>query len=295
MSDENDMTDVFRDWAESRPDVVALVQIGSRVEKGSVPDSFSDYNFQLITTRPDLYAQPEWEKGLGEWWLTSTHPDVGGAQKATAVLHNGVYADFTIFSHWSVRCAFALLRLPRIIPFLPLVVADETRLLQHATRGWTVLKGGGKWQERYSRLDSLARWQPATEEQFRQWLAEYWCFSVWVTNKLARGEMHAARRVFYHDMMERAWLLLEQEARCDGLESFPEARHAEYWLPEHRIMQLRIHTPASLIGMNSAVHQLNTLVSEVAETLGSAHGWEVPRAPLLEKWLGKAPGAKEGA
>ncbi len=50
-------------WANSRADVKALVQIGSRVQKGSSPDAWSDFDYQLITSRPGDYRDGSFYRG----------------------------------------------------------------------------------------------------------------------------------------------------------------------------------------------------------------------------------------
>ena len=43
-------------WSHDQDDIRALVQIGSRVQKGALVDPWSDYDYQLITTRPEKYG-----------------------------------------------------------------------------------------------------------------------------------------------------------------------------------------------------------------------------------------------
>ena len=50
-------------WAENRPDIAALVQIGSRVQPAGA-DQWSDFDYQLITTRPAAYRDPAPGRGL---------------------------------------------------------------------------------------------------------------------------------------------------------------------------------------------------------------------------------------
>ena len=53
-------------WARSRPDIQALVQIGSRVQEGSAVDAWSDYDYHLVTSRPGDYRDGRFTAELGD-------------------------------------------------------------------------------------------------------------------------------------------------------------------------------------------------------------------------------------
>ena len=83
-------------WAEREPSVRALVLIGSRVhamESSAVAaDEFSDWDFQVVTSRPGLFATRAWvgALGLGEPLAYVTRLGrLGAATKISAVLPAG--------------------------------------------------------------------------------------------------------------------------------------------------------------------------------------------------------------
>ncbi|MEY2879577.1 MAG: hypothetical protein RLZZ15_1957, partial [Verrucomicrobiota bacterium] len=58
-------------WAEREPSVSALVLIGSHARAAGSPeaaDEFSDWDFQVVATRPEKFGTREWlrEVGVGE-------------------------------------------------------------------------------------------------------------------------------------------------------------------------------------------------------------------------------------
>src|SRR5271157_6607678 len=99
-------------WARDRGDLRALVQIGSRVQKGAVVDSWSDYDYQLITTRPGAYRDGSFCRALGPCWAVGTQIAFGNSLKVTAVYEGALEADFVVLRHLDVLIAMTALRWP---------------------------------------------------------------------------------------------------------------------------------------------------------------------------------------
>src|SRR5271166_6519545 len=86
-------------WARAQPDIRALVQIGSRAQKAAAADPWSDYDYQLITTRPGRYRDGSFCQALGPCWAYGTHVAFGDSVKVTAVYDGALEADFVVLRH----------------------------------------------------------------------------------------------------------------------------------------------------------------------------------------------------
>ena len=135
-------------WAHAQSDIQALVQIGSRVQKGAAADRWSDYDYHLVTSSPRRYRDGSFSRGLGTCWACGSQVAFGNAVKVTAVYAGALEADFVILSHWEVRVAALALALPGTAPFWPgALSAGVASLRVVAAPGWKVIKGGGAEEE----------------------------------------------------------------------------------------------------------------------------------------------------
>lgn len=285
MSDDPVMSRIAA-WAGSRADISALVQIGSRVQPGATPDRWSDYDFQLISTRPALYRDPAALRGLGETWVVSSQRVFGGADKLTLVFPGGVEADFVILRAIELRIAFAALRAPGLAALWPPPLKLGVRDLKIvACPGWRVVKGGAAWERRYARLGATPPWPRLDERAFREICAAFWAAAVWTGKKLARGELRAAQRHFHLTLVEQLWRLLEEEARDQGRSARPEARRAESWLAPERLPLTGFATAAERAGLSRALVEAVSAFDAVAGALAQVRGWPCPDHSAARAWL----------
>jgi len=286
MTSANPILQRIKEWADQRPDIVALIQIGSRVQPGAQPDAWSDYDFQLVTSRPADYRDTRAIEGLGPLWAAAAQPTFGGVTKVTAILPDAAEADFAVISHFEVRIAFAALRWPALERFWPPPLRAGVRDLRIvACPGWRIVKGGPTWERRYARLGSIVPWPPLDEARFRAICAAYWTGLVWVTKKTLRGELRAAQREFHRHLAEQVWLLLEHEARTQDAAVRPEARRAERWLAASRLAGTALATATDTTALKAALRQLHALFEETSSALARTHGWSPPAAPALREWF----------
>src|ERR1035438_9972635 len=70
---------------EGRDQESTAPPFGSRAQKGGAVDSWSDYDYQLITTRPERYGDGSFCRALGPCWAVGAHEAFGNCVKVTAV------------------------------------------------------------------------------------------------------------------------------------------------------------------------------------------------------------------
>ena len=273
-------------WAAARPDIAALVQIGSRVQPGNAADQWSDYDFQLISSSPGAFREPAAYAALGEAWVFSVQPVFGGADKVTLIGPDAVEMDFVLLSSLELRVVFAALRYPGLAGLWPPPLREGVRNLRIvACPGWRVLKGGAPWERRYARLGAAVPWPALTEREFQARLSAFWAAAIWTAKKILRGEYRAAQRELQRSVWECIWALLEEEARSAGAQSRPEARRAEAWLTPDRIRQTAVSGGTDRTALSAGLLAAATLFEEVSGRLAAERGWARREHASARDWL----------
>ncbi len=120
-------------WGRSRPDVRAVVVVGSWARPFDHPvDQWSDVDILLITTDPGCYlCTTDWLKDVGHPWLTYVEtPPLGGPEQRErrVVFEVAVEVDFAVVASRDMRLAAyilaALRRFPLAVRVLPARIVD---------------------------------------------------------------------------------------------------------------------------------------------------------------------------
>jgi hypothetical protein len=271
-------------WANSRGDIKALVQIGSRVQKGSAPDAWSDFDYQLITSRPGDYRDGSFTEGLGRCWSYGSRPAFGNVQKVTAVYEGAVEADFVILRHIEVVIAVTALRWPQTAGLWPRpLVRGVADLRGVVGSGWRMIKGGPLWEGRYSRVSFAST--PLTQEEFSTWCGEFWSQLVWVAKKVKRGEYRAAQRGIHEHLLENTFRMLEQEALLDGLKAFPRGRRAELWMSPEQLRSTDVTTRPDGAVLAAALGQVCDAFEKTSAAVAAKKGWKLRDSAPIREWL----------
>ena len=161
-----------------------------------------------------------------------------------------------------------------------------------ACPGWKVLKGGAAWERRYTRLGREVPWPRLTEAALRAHADTFWATAVWVAKKVARGELRAAQREFHRVLVEKIWLVLEDEARDRTPQVRPEARRAERWLPPAQVAETAFATAPDAQAMTAALEEAADTFAAVCARLAVTRGWGLDDPTALRRWLAsQAPAA----
>lgn len=273
-------------WARSRPDIEALVQIGSRVQAGATVDAWSDWDYQLITRQPERYYNRDWPAQIAPCWSAHFERTERKVTKLSAVFDGGWEADFVLLSAWQMKLAFRAMRHPRAQAWYPTALRQgiyNLRLV--ACPGYRVILGGERWERHYSALGTSGRAAGLAPDDFLYHLAAFWRHAVWVAKKILRGELHAALRWSHVELREHSYALLAEEARLEGRMPRPEARKAEQWLGARRLQQTAIATGPEQAGLAEALLAEMALFQEVTQSVAKRRGFAVPDYTAVERWL----------
>ncbi len=271
-------------WARAQGDIRALVQIGSRVQAGAVVDPWSDYDYQLITTRPDRYRDGSFCRALGPCWAIGAQVAFGGSVKVTAVFEGALEADFVVLRHLDVLIATAALRWPGTGRFWPHVLrrgVADLRII--VSPGWKIIKGGAPWEARYSKISPFR--VPLAEDEFNRLCGEFWVQLVWSAKKAARGEFRASQRGIHGHLVENGLRVLQEEALLDGRRSYPLGRRAEQWLTPAQLEGTSGGTRPERAALMAALVRMADVFAKSSSVVATRHGWRLDEHPEILAWL----------
>lgn len=273
-------------WAKRRPDIKALVLGGSRAGTVGV-DELSDWDFQLITTRPDSYRNTRWLTEIAPCWCAHAERTPRGVVKVSAVFANGIEADFVPLADWQMRVVFWGMRRPGLAERMP-------RLLLHGIRetrafllgsGFRLLVDTGGWEHRLTALKTSWLGEKISEPAYARHVSAFWVKSTWVYKKVARPEPRSAVLWMHALIRDHLYALLAEEARLAGRSARSEARKAEQWLDGRRLGQTDITVNLDQQALAGALLAQIDLFEEVSRSVALARGFAPADHTAVAAWL----------
>ena len=275
------------DWARRQPDIKALVQIGSRAQAGEIADALSDWDFHLISTRPQKYYHTEWLAEIAPSWCAHAERTLRGVIKVSAVFEGGMEADFIPLAAWQMKLVYWGMRHPGWVNCMPARLHRgilETRVILLGS-GHRVLIGGKEWEQRLTALEVPWATRRMSAEEFSDHTAAFWQKAVWVAKKIARPEPRSAMHWLHKLVLEHVYAVLEEEAWLAGRVARPLALKAEKWLEARRLAQTAIETGIDQRGLARALLVEITLFEEVSRSVAGSRGFVLPDYSEVEGWL----------
>jgi hypothetical protein len=218
-------------WAAAEPSVEALVLIGSRMRAASdavwAADAQSDWDFLVISSRPEMFATSAWLKKLGAKPVAYAvrTAQLGGVPKIAAVFAD-TEADFVIQPVPILRQAQEALA--RGDHHRPGPVRSALQDLAAVIRpGWKFLKGAETWEPLYRKAVAAVPDRRLDTAEAKALADGFVCDAVWTRRKIDRGELLAAQRMLHRALAETNFRLLHELRLRRRGRSFPEARRIE--------------------------------------------------------------------
>lgn len=274
-------------WARQQPDIEALVLAGSRALASGGADSWSDWDFHLITTVPGRYQHTDWLAEIAPCWCAHAELTPRGVVKVSAVFNQGLEADFVPLPVWQMKLVYAGMKHPDWARWMPAKLRrgiHETRKFMLGS-GYRLLIDASDWERRFSAL--AMDWVDAglSAKDFVGHTEAFWQKAVWIFKKIVRPEPRSAMHWLHLLVVHHVYALLEEEARLAGREPRPEARKAEQWLDETRLRQTAIMTGPEQPVLARALLAEMTLFREVSEVIAAKRGFALPDHAAVEAWL----------
>lgn len=219
-------------WAERTPSVNALTLIGSRERQATDvvwrADKQSDWDFQIITSKPEMFANGDWTrelKGAKLLVYSARVARIGGVPKINAIF-DGVEVDFVVVPLELFK------KMKRIVSRgLHRQEGEGRQFIQNLAvvirPGWRFLKGAEHGEALYRQVIAEVTDPRLSDDVARQLADGFVCDLVWTRRKIERGELNAAQRMLHRELAEINFRLLHELRLREGKRSFPEARRIE--------------------------------------------------------------------
>jgi len=262
----------FVKWARGEPTILALVQIGSRVRAINdvdAADAFSDWDFQVVTSRQALFKTRQWllTAGVGKPLAYSNRMGrLGRGMKVSVVFPDGEI-DLVLLPAGRLRAAKWAIA-TGVISYLRGACSALGDLGLFLRPGFRMLKGAESWGAFFQHVATEIP-QPRLDNAAVIALTEgFVCDYISICRKIARGEMLAAQRWLHLQLAETNFRLLH-ELRLRRLRtSFPDARRIER-LVDLKVADVSISAYPSAESLSNAVEKCartcRILVTELLE------------------------------
>jgi hypothetical protein len=227
-----DVGRILTRWVRRRREISGLVLIGSRERRGDDPvwraDRQSDWDFQVITSRPEVFADAAWTSGLRGLRVEACgvrRARIGGVPKVH-LLAGGTEVDLVIIPTQQLQpLAAACGRGEHLRPGPVQAALQDLAVVIRP--GWRFLHGSRRWSALFRRVVAEVP-DPRLDDAAVHNLAEcFRCDHRWLERKLARGEFVAAQRMLHLGLAETNLRLLHELRLRRGQRSFPEGRRLE--------------------------------------------------------------------
>lgn len=217
----------FSTWAENRPDIRAVIIIGSRARTVQPADEWSDLDLVFITTDPDRYLlRTDWLDQFGTVRITVLEQTAVGNGKERRVLFDGALD----------------------VDFVPVTAEFMEKLLQDP-EGQQIIKNGSRIivdKDRFvDRLtdgsDLNLDWHAPSFETFDQLVNDFLYHAVWTAKKLRRGEIWVAKWCCDVYMKRQLLQILQWHAQPWNDQSravWHDGRFLEEWADRRAVEQL---------------------------------------------------------
>jgi aminoglycoside 6-adenylyltransferase len=255
----------FVAWAQTQPDIRAIMILGSRARADRPADEWSDLDLWVVTADPDrLLSQTDWLEQLGTPWLSFLEPTATGGGKERRVLFaGGLDVDF-------VPAPLALARQFADGGWPPEIAG----VIQRGVR-FVLDKDGLADDLDVALVGSVAR-QPPTRDEFLNLVNDFWYHTVWVAKKLRRGELWTAKLCCDSYMKRLLLAMIEWHAgAASGWrdDTWHAGRFLEQWADRRAVDGLRAafaHYDSADVrrALFATMDLFRWLATETAERLG---------------------------
>lgn len=277
-------------WAAARPDIEALVVVGSYARADRPADLWSDLDLVLFVDDPIPYLESAgWLEAIAPSRITFTEPTALGIGRERRVLfEGGLDVDFTL---WPATWLDAL-DAKRGDQALRAAVAPVV------ARGFRILiDRGGRLSRVLADLerDTLPSPSLPGPEEMDELIQDFWYHAVWTARKLRRGELWVALRCCDGYMKTLLLRMLEWDAhtRDPRVDTWHDGRFLERWADPRTLSHLRsafarYDESAVWLALMSTMDLFRVVAGDTCARLGYSYPTDVDRyASRLVEQLGR--------
>jgi aminoglycoside 6-adenylyltransferase len=260
MDDAGSLLTAVTAWARRRPDVHAVLLIGSHARSQAPADRWSDVDVVLVVEDPATYLDDtDWLGAFGEPLLTFLEPTaVGGFTERRVLFAGGQDVDFALLPVAAVQ---ELARRPELRAVLG--------------RGFRILVDELGVERALREIGDLEPPPAPSGPDFAQLTNDFWYHALWVARKLRRGEVWIAKQGCNCHLQTLLVQLLAWDAQAGDrqLDTWHGGRFLERWasgrvLDELRQVDARYDTRDVARALRATVDLFERVELRCAERLG---------------------------
>ncbi|MEW6229480.1 MAG: aminoglycoside 6-adenylyltransferase [Bacillota bacterium] len=218
-------------WAQTRPDIRAVIVLGSRARVDRPADEWSDLDIVLIVTDSKAYlTSVDWLRNISDFWITFLEPTAtGGEMERRVLFDDGLDVDFAIIPYAKVE--------QMVQHGFPPEVAEVFH------RGMRVLldRDGLATRLNLPHAKPISP-RPPTQSEFLGAINDFWYHAVWTAKKLRRGELWTAKACCDGYMKRLLLMAVELQAKLRnglGCDTWYDGRFLERWADPRVLDRLR--------------------------------------------------------
>lgn len=266
-------------WAARSAAIKAAVLIGSRARPADdrlwQPDAASDWDFHVITSRPEIFAQAGWTAaaGLGAPLAYVDRLGVLGSARKVSAVFPTMEMDLVVLPAGRLQLAqLAMsLGLHRQSAALRRALGDLAIVIRP---GWRFLHGAVGWEPFYQKVVAEVPDPRLGDEEIVRLANGFVCDYVWLRRKVERGELAAARRMLHRGLAEVNLRLAHELRLRRGERSFPDGRRLEQILPPAEAARFNVSSTDTAGAIIAAAEQGAALLRELMPGLiGPSWRW----------------------
>jgi len=269
-------------WAARSAVVKAVVLIGSRARAADdllwQPEATSDWDFHVITSRPEIFAHSAWTTaaGLGAPLAYVDRLGVLGSARKVSAVFPAMEMDLVVLPAWRLQLAQVAmsLGLHRQSAGLRRALGDLAIVIRP---GWRFLHGAKDWEPFYQKVVADIADPRLSDAEAVRLANGLVCDFVWLQRKVTRGELVAAQRMLHRSLVETNLRLAHELRLRRGERSFPEGRRLELVLTVTELARLRVSASLEPAALRAAAgHCAATCRELMAALLGVSWSWPLP-------------------
>jgi aminoglycoside 6-adenylyltransferase len=165
-------------WAETQPDILAVMVVGSHARVHHPADEWSDLDLILVAADPVQYlSDTHWLLNIGSYWCTFVERTSTGEPIGRRVLfEGGLDVDFVMLAAEGIQQRL------REAPAIDIIRRGVRTLLDKSSILSQSIPPAPQTSHRH----------PPTQEDFQDMVQDFWYHAVWAAKKLRRGELWTA-------------------------------------------------------------------------------------------------------
>lgn len=270
-------------WAKTESAVRVLVLIGSRA-RGELTDAGancdSDWDFQIITSRPEEFATGRWTVALGlpgpvRYIYRRGRLDL--VDKVTIISSEGI-VDLVIlpYAHVLLLRMLLLAKLHRRVRSASKATSSFAAVLKG---GFALLKGSEGWRKFLNALQNEGGSSMLDQKRICALADGFYSDYLSTCAKIRHGELLAAQRWLHCNLAEVNFRLLQEVNERAGLPGFPDARRLERYCDASLLKAVTVAAYPNVKELSFAVEQCVATHKMLVKSL-VGDSWQWPEAKL---------------